>query len=473
MDRYWLSPDDDDFDFGGGFDDGSGADDFDDGQDDGSDDGADDAGSDEEDDAGNGDDGGDNGDGGDGGDNGDDGGDGDNGDGDVFLDASDFPNATDADFTDDNGEWTPDDYRQSAENIFGSHEYFGDDLISQRADEGFQLFDDPAFAGGFEQAVPGSTETVRLFEREGALSAFGFVTMAALEMLRMRYSGIDFSNLEVSVPPKGDPPPPQPLPAELAAVQEKDAVDLRKYCSPVGDQGQTARCAAFAWTHAVELSRNLLNEDSPRLSPSYSMLQFQRMQGDARDYSYAHQGGDGTIAGPDPAEVLVERGTCRQEYWPDEAETPSAPEREMDRDASQHRLDGEPLPIALDDVKKVLSAGCPVQVSMNTGPAFMQVGRDGVFNAAEPPSGRHGRHAMLITGYAGNFYIVKNSWGADWGDQGYCYIPKAVLAASEPDFVAVLLRAPAVSRGTQTASSAARSGASRSGGSFWEKLFGR
>ena len=36
-----------------------------------------------------------------------------------------------------------------------------------------------------------------------------------------------------------------------------------------------------------------------------------------------------------------------------------------------------PLPIAIDDVKKVLSAGCPVHVSMNTGSDFSDVGRDG------------------------------------------------------------------------------------------------
>ncbi len=468
MNGYWLGPDDDDFDFGGGFDDDPGGG-YDDGQDDGT--GEDDTGDDDQqDDTG----GGDDQDGGDGGDGGDDGGPPE--DGDVFPDASQFPDATGADFTDDTGDWSAEDYQRSAENIFGGNEFFGDNLISQRAEEGFQLFEDPAFAQGFEEAAPGSTETVRLFEREGGLSAFGFVSLAALEMLRLRYGGIDLSNLEVSVPPKGEPPPPQPLPPELAAVPEKDAVDLRKYCTPVGDQGQTARCAAFAWTHAVELSRNLLSEESPRLSPNYSMLQFQRMQGDARDYTYAHQGGDGTIAGPDPAEVLVERGTCRQQYWPDEAETPAAPEREMDRDAAGHRLEGEPLPIAIDDVKKALSAGCPVQVSMNTGPAFMQVGRDGVFNAAEPPSGRHGRHAMLITGYIGNFFVVKNSWGADWGDQGYCYIPKAVLAASEPDFVAVLLRRQAIAPpgGPQGQANAARVSAPRAGGgSFWQRLFGR
>ncbi len=103
-------------------------------------------------------------------------------------------------------------------------------------------------------------------------------------------------------------------------------------------------------------------------------------------------------------------------------------------------LDGTPHPIALDDVQKVLSAGCPVHVAINTGPAFSQVGRDGVFSAAEPASGRHGRHAMLIVGYTGNFYIIKNSWGENWGDKGYCNVPKNVLAESEPDLIAVLVK---------------------------------
>jgi len=77
---------------------------------------------------------------------------------------------------------------------------------------------------------------------------------------------------------------------------------------------------------------------------------------------------------------------------------------------------------------------------MNTGAAFSGVGRDGVFNAAEAPWGRHGRHAMLMVGYIGNFFILKNSWGTDWADKGYCYVPKNVLAASDPEFIAVLMR---------------------------------
>jgi C1A family cysteine protease len=260
-------------------------------------------------------------------------------------------------------------------------------------------------------------------------------------MLMARYSGIDLSGLDVGVPDKGEKAPVQPLPPAFANTAEKDAVDLRKYCSPIGDQGQTGRCSAFAWTHANEMARNIVSNESQRLSPNYTMLEFQRMQGDAKDYEYAYSGGDGTVNGPEPGKVMVEHGTCSQELWPDDEERPAKREEELAADAERFRLEGTPLPIAIDDVKKVLSAGSVVHVSMNTGEVFSDVGRDGVFNAAEAPWGRHGRHAMLIVGYTGNFFILKNSWGTDWGDQGYCYVPKNVLAASDPEFIAVLLKA--------------------------------
>jgi Papain family cysteine protease len=363
-------------------------------------------------------------------------------DDDVFGNASDFPNADATDFDDDTGDWSATDYQQSAENLFGDHPYFGDTLVQQKTDEGFQPYEDSGFDHAFDQIAPGTSDTVQLFEREGRLVAFGVVSQAVLELLMARYTGINWGNMEVAVPQKGDAVPPHPLPPAFANIAEQDAVDLRKYATPVGDQGQTGRCSAFAWTHAAEMSRNILNEESPRLSPNFTMLEFQRMQGDARDYQYAYQGGDGTVGGPDPGEVLVENGTCRQELWPDDRSTPLSREEQLEADAQRYRLEAVPLPIAIDDVKKVLSAGCPVHVSMNTGSGFSDVGRDGIFKAAEGPWGRHGRHAMLIVGYVGNFFTLKNSWGTGWGDQGFCYIPKNVLAASDPEFVAVLLRRP-------------------------------
>jgi len=477
---YWMGDDFGDFgdggDFGGGDDGGDFGDDGDDDQDDGSDDQeGDDEDSDDGDeyddgegageDEGEGQDG-DEGEedeqsddsasagGGEGGDGGDDGGDDDENvndmfaseedlpvvDEDVFQSTDDFPNADESDFEDDPGDWTPDDYRESAQNLFGDHEFFGDTLIQQKTDEGFQPYQDELFTRAFDNIAPGAGESVHLFERDGQLFAFGFLTQAALELLMARYSGIDMTNVDVAVSPKGEVAPVEPLPPAFANVTEQPAVDLRKYSTSVGDQGQTGRCSAFAWTHAVEMSRNILQQEPARLSPNFTMLEFQQMQGDAQDYRYAYSGGDGTISGPDPGRVMVQSGTCRQELWPDDRQEPVADEGKLETDAGNYRLEAAPLPIAIDNVRKVLSAGCPVHVSMNTGTAFSDVGRDGVFNAAEAPWGRHGRHAMLITGYTGNFFILKNSWGTDWGDQGYCYVPKNVLAASEPEFIAVLLK---------------------------------
>jgi Papain family cysteine protease len=365
-------------------------------------------------------------------------------DDDVFSSAEDFPNAEAADFVDDTGGWSAEDYQTSAENLFGDHPYFGDTLEQQKIDEGFQPYQDVGFNQGFDQIAPGASDTVQLFERDGRLVAFGVLSQAALALLMARYTGIDWNNIDVAVQDKGDRVEPQPLPPAFANVAEKDAVDLRKYATPIADQGQTSRCSAFAWTHATEMSRNILYPDSKeastRLSPNFTMLEFQRMQGDERDYQYAYTGGDGTVSGPDPGQVLVENGTCRQELWPDDRPAPLKREEQLEADAERYRLEAVPLPIAIDDVKKVLSSGFPVHVSMNTGSAFSDVGRDGRFDAAEGPSGRHGRHAMLIVGYTGNFFTLKNSWGTDWGDQGYCYVPKNVLAASDPDFVAVLLK---------------------------------
>jgi hypothetical protein len=361
-------------------------------------------------------------------------------DDDTAPSADDFPNASEEDFQEDDGSWTETDYQESAKNLFGDHEYFGDTQATQLAAQGYQQFADPGFMGGLNQVVPGSADTINLYERDGQLHAFGFIEAAALSLLMARYTGVDFSNVDVSVPQRGDIAPPQPLPPAFAAVEPKDAVDLRKFATPIGDQGQTSRCSAFAWTHATELVTSMKTGGAPRLSPSFTMLEFQRMQGDAKDYKYAYAGGDGTTGGPDPGRLLTEQGTCRQELWPDSSEVPVTSERVLTADAGKHVLEATPLPISLEDARKVLSAGCPVHVSMNTGAAFSDIGRDGMFNAAESPSGQHGRHAMLMVGYTGNFYIIKNSWGTDWGDNGYCYVPKKVLEASDPELIAVLVK---------------------------------
>lgn len=368
----------------------------------------------------------------------------DDGDSGSFFDGFSEDGDDDEDFADDDeavdeGDWSDVDYEESAEELFGDSDYFGESIVDQLEDEGYQHYNDPAFYQVFESIAPGTSETVQLFERGGTLSAFGFVPLAVLEALLLRYPGIDFWNVHTTVPDLGGRVEPRPLPPELSRLQEAPSVDLRRFASPVGDQRHTSRCSAFAWTHAQEIAQRIVRGDPTRLSPNFTMLGIQEMQGDARDFRYAFKGGQGAIGGPEPGHVLRNRGTCRQDLWPDDSATPVTEERALYEDAAHRRLPALPYPIALDDVRKVLTAGMPVQVSMTTGREFAQIGRDGLFHAAESAWGDHGRHAMLIAGYTGNYFIVKNSWGDKWGDQGYCYIPRKVLAESDADLVAVLI----------------------------------
>jgi len=260
-----------------------------------------------------------------------------------------------------------------------------------------------------------------------------------ITLILQEFPDADLSFLRTTVVNRVQPVKPGKLPSVIDKVDPKDTVDLRKYCSPIGDQGQTSRCAAFAWTHALEMANKIASDDDTRLSPTYSMLQFQKMQGDADDYECAFKGGNGTVGGVKPGLVLIESGTCKQELWPDAAEKPTSKDEQMAKDAMGYKLGAKLVPVKLDDLRKVLSAGCPVELAMNTGDAFGTLGRDGIFKDAEPPKGKHGCHAMLMVGYIGNYFIVKNSWGTSWGDQGYCYIPKKVLAGSDPEFIAIMV----------------------------------
>jgi len=77
-------------------------------------------------------------------------------------------------------------------------------------------------------------------------------------------------------------------------------------------------------------------------------------------------------------------------------------------------------------VKKSLADKKPVVIGMNTPPSFHQRGTE-VWRPYENPNNRYGGHAMCVIGYDDNKYggafEVQNSWGTDWGDKGYIWIP--------------------------------------------------
>jgi hypothetical protein len=80
-------------------------------------------------------------------------------------------------------------------------------------------------------------------------------------------------------------------------------------------------------------------------------------------------------------------------------------------------------------VKKSLAESKPVVIGMNCPDSFSRA-RD-VWRPPESPGGNYGGHAMCVVGYddARGAFEVQNSWGTDWGNAGFIWIPYDVFTA--------------------------------------------
>lgn len=86
---------------------------------------------------------------------------------------------------------------------------------------------------------------------------------------------------------------------------------------------------------------------------------------------------------------------------------------------------GNPIPEQkITAIKKSLSEGKPVVFGMICPDSFNDA--KGVWNPTEQPDPAVGSHAMCIVGYDdrqyGGAFEVQNSWGTDWGNDGYIWI---------------------------------------------------
>jgi hypothetical protein len=84
-----------------------------------------------------------------------------------------------------------------------------------------------------------------------------------------------------------------------------------------------------------------------------------------------------------------------------------------------------------DNVRAALAENHPVVFALHVPTSFFDIGTYGLFTPSidekeEPIENSQGLHAMTIVGYDDELwdgcFIVANSWGTSWGDNGYCYI---------------------------------------------------
>jgi C1A family cysteine protease len=203
------------------------------------------------------------------------------------------------------------------------------------------------------------------------------------------------------------------------------SVDLRGQMSPVEDQGQLGSCTGNALVGALEfleLRAGTAFEDLSRLFVYYN----ERAMEDTIE-------SDAGAAIRDGVKTLVTFGVCSEKKWPYViSQFTRKPSKACYTQAKKHRISSYQRLDTTDDMRACLAEGFPFVFGFTVYEAFESaaVAKTGVLNMPKKTEKDLGGHAVLAVGYDDHAkrFLVRNSWGADWGQQGYFTIPYAYLA---------------------------------------------
>lgn len=199
------------------------------------------------------------------------------------------------------------------------------------------------------------------------------------------------------------------------------SVDLRPGCPPVYDQGELGSCTANAIAAAYEYEMKL--QGLPDFMPSRLFLYYNErvIEGDV-DQDNGAQIRDGI-------KTLAKQGICEELHWPYDIEKfADRPADTCYQEALENKaLVYQGLARSPRMLKACLAANRPFVFGLSVYESFESeaVAKTGVVPLPQPGESCVGGHAVLCVGYddAKDAFLVRNSWGPGWGEQGYFWLP--------------------------------------------------
>jgi len=207
-------------------------------------------------------------------------------------------------------------------------------------------------------------------------------------------------------------------------------VDLRSYMTPVENQGNSNSCTANAMAGAYEYLTNRILGQSADVSRLFIYYNARELDGDCSQ-------DQGTYL-KSCVKVLRKHGACSENTWSFNLDQIlEQPPKKAYKEAANFRVeDAARVEIDLHTMQSCLAEGYPFAFGLQLFSSFQQAGSTGLVPMPDPDNEKHdGGHAMLCVGYSDvdQVFIVRNSWGTDWGEQGYCYIPYDYM--TKPDLI--------------------------------------
>ena len=203
-------------------------------------------------------------------------------------------------------------------------------------------------------------------------------------------------------------------------VEHKEYVDLREWDTIVESQDSLGSCSSNALTNAYELCVN-------RMYPEY----FTHLSRLFIYYNTRAEYGDILIDDGmfirDGLKSLQKFGVCSEQLWPYDVEKfDGRPTDECYEDAKKRKILKYEKLISNYYITDVLNNNKPVVFGMEIYEGFMDLNeRTSTVSFPGRKEKSLGGHAMCMVGYdlSKRLFLAKNSFGPNWGSNGYCWIP--------------------------------------------------
>jgi len=204
------------------------------------------------------------------------------------------------------------------------------------------------------------------------------------------------------------------------------SIDLRPDCPPVVSQGELGSCTANSIANAHYFDQMKQNKAKPFMPSRLFIYYNERVIENTVPYDSGAQIRDGI-------KTLNAQGVCSEETWkyiiPKFTKKPSPTAYKqalLNQSILYQRLSQTPI-----DLKQCLFSGYPFIFGFTVYESFESeiVTKTGIIPMPSLYERALGGHAVLCVGYNDNTsrFTVMNSWGTEWGDKGYFYIPYSYL----------------------------------------------
>ncbi len=204
-------------------------------------------------------------------------------------------------------------------------------------------------------------------------------------------------------------------------------VDLRQHMTTIEDQGELGSCTANAIAGAYEYLEKRITGNEGDVSRLFIYYLERKIEGTVEQDSGASL--------RNGMKVLHQYGVCSEDTWPYDVHSfKKEPHHHAYSEAKGHTIDEYyRVPVELHAMKTCLAEGYPFVFGTKIFSSFEEHGHHGRIGLPGSGEKNLGGHALLACGYSDHdeVFLVRNSWGTDWGEGGYCYFPYSYLTNSE------------------------------------------